>query len=940
MVIRARYILLLLFCQVCLSLVGQEYYVNTRDIGVKQGLSHYKVLSFYPEKEGMWIGTEDGLNFYDGYNWKYWTQDKGQLESKAVNFIQKDQDNTLWLFNTQRIDKRKFIQSIDLLMADRDSVISFKQQFGNQVPFQISAVENFFEDQTQRLYFFANDQLWRYTPTSLFKKIHLPQGFEPFTIFPDGTYVGRMKDKLVTVSSQGVLLYTSNYTLNDNLYSIVGNQHQFWFYQDSSPGQRFERSADGSYQSTLFPLQKEGYEIFSFLYFDAKQNHVWVNKGEYTYLYDTNGNQLYQHEYASRVALSDENGNLWLGKFEASILRLQTKKFKTYLQKDQKTKGFNDMYQCRGILEKQGKLYVNTYKGLNVIDLETEEVLPSPPEIGVNFGILNDRNNQIWMAYRHLFQLDESDIQIANTFKIPKPSLKIWSLFEDREDRIWMGDIGLSYLDEGKIKHFEKYNDFEELAQGLILFFYKDKNGVIWIGSNKGLFQLDLKKGIIAGYGKHKKGAFHLPTNKFQHMYQDAQGIFWLTTEDVGLLRWNKATGDLQQFDKSFGMPSSNIYSVYEDDFGYLWLSTFDGIVRFQKDAKSISIYNEEDGISGSEFNRISHHQAADGTLYFGGQNGVTSFHPKDFLNEKSNKKEFELAVKYTTAFGLKTFRDTASEHASINLTHLGPAIRVIDLEIACSDIFWTDKVDLHYTLEHLNKSQKVTNTSRENISTNNHVELFGMNPGRYQLYIKAVQKNGKQLGETIVVPIRIARPILHQPFFWLLISLAAGLGFWGFMVFRTARLRKRQAELETLVKERALQILEDQKTIQTQAKQIEVMKDQLNRKDELWLEQFQSIINERLDDPDLYLPDIIDEMDISRSIFYEKVKMFTKMTPNQYIQELRLNKAKAILDEGQLKTVKEVAYAIGMKRPSYFSKLFKERFGILPSTYFRDHKN
>ena len=108
----------------------------------------------------------------------------------------------------------------------------------------------------------------------------------------------------------------------------------------------------------------------------------------------------------------------------------------------------------------------------------------------------------------------------------------------------------------------------------------------------------------------------------------------------------------------------------------------------------------------------------------------------------------------------------------------------------------------------------------------------------------------------------------------------------------------------------------------------------------EVWLEQFQAIIDERLPDANLGLPSIIDDMDISRSVFYEKVKSLTNMTPNQYIQELRLAKAKEMLDKGDVKTVKEVAHSVGINRPSYFSKLLKERFGILPSTYFRDHKN
>ena len=117
-------------------------------------------------------------------------------------------------------------------------------------------------------------------------------------------------------------------------------------------------------------------------------------------------------------------------------------------------------------------------------------------------------------------------------------------------------------------------------------------------------------------------------------------------------------------------------------------------------------------------------------------------------------------------------------------------------------------------------------------------------------------------------------------------------------------------------------------------------MREELNRKDQLWLEQFQTIVNERLDDPNLDLPTVMNDMDIGRSVFYEKVKALTNMTPNQYIQELRLNKAKDILEGGKVKTVKEVTFSVGMNHPNYFSKLFKERFGISPSNYFRDKKN
>ncbi|MFK8009410.1 MAG: helix-turn-helix domain-containing protein [Saprospiraceae bacterium] len=433
---------------------------------------------------------------------------------------------------------------------------------------------------------------------------------------------------------------------------------------------------------------------------------------------------------------------------------------------------------------------------------------------------------------------------------------------------------------------------------------------------------------------------FHLPSTKFQHMHQDAQGVFWLATEDAGLIRWNKATGEVDQFNKSHGFLTNNIYSVFEDDFENLWLSSFNGIIRFQKESKNFTIFNEEDGISDNEFNRISHFQSEDGQIYFGTQNGITSFHPKDFQTKEALKDEFKLALNHTSIFGLNATKDQMADGSQIDLMNLGSGIRVIDFEITSPNMFWTDKIDLYYTLTPIGEYKKVLPAYKEKISSDNHVELFGMHPGTYELKVKALQKNGKQLGETMIIPMKIRKPIFHTATFWIFVFLGTVLSIWGLIRLRTMHLKRKQEELEKLVKERTEQIFNDQKIIQTQTEQIEAMKERLDRKDELWIEQFQMIVNKRLNDPDLYLPDIIDEMKISRSIFYEKVKSLTQMTPNQYIQELRLNKAKEMLEVGNVKTVKEVAFSIGMKRPSYFSKLYKERFGILPSAYFNSHKN
>ncbi len=907
---------------------------------MEEGLSHYKVNSFYPENDGMWIATADGLNFFDGYNWKYWKKELGHLEHKSVEFLQKDQNNHLWLFNAQETGEKFNVQSIYVLNPKSGIVQSFEKKFGNSAPFQPTAILNFFEDSQQRLYFFVNHQLWRFSRENLFELVKIPQGFEPHSVFSDGTFAGSLENQFVLVSPKGETTYVSDYQINNRDYHVLGNRQNFLVWKEGAPCLQFKLQTNNGYEQTLFPIQRKGALNYSLIHFDEQSHHYWLYAEPYLSMLDTDGNILNQNEIMPRTACIDGNGNLWIGKFGITILRPVKKQFERYLYQDQQIQEVEDLHRCRGIIKKNENLYISTYNGTRIIDLKNGNYKSFPDKIDFGFVMLKDRNQQLWGAKRKVRQLDQFDKDIINTFTNKNYQPRIWSMFEDIEGQIWIGGRGLYFIENGEIKSFEQYNDFPGLEYAIVLFFYQDRSGVIWIGSDDGLYQLDTKKGIIAGYGLNRKGNFFLPTNKFQHMYQDAQGYYWLATEDSGLLRWDKVRKEIEQFNKIHGFLSNNIYSVYEDNFGYLWLSSFNGLIRFEKESKSITIYNEEDGISANEFNRISHHQAADGHLFFGGQNGVIGFHPKDFLHSKSNHEELELAIKHVSIFGLKELRDTLPNGSKIDLMDLDPGARVIDLEMEISDMFWTNKTDLHYTLQQLDKNGNTLHISKENVSTDNHIELFGMTPGNYHLEVKVIKKNGKQLGKSIHIPLKIAVPFFHTRSFWILTVVVLGLSFWAFLKFRTTHLRKRKVELEILVTERTNQILKNQKTISSQAEQIAKMRDQLNHRDQLWLEQFKSIINERLEDPNLDLPSVMDDMDIGRSVFYEKVKTLTNMTPNQYIQELRLDKAKAILEEGNVKTVKEVSYSVGMNHPNYFSKLFKERFGISPSTYFRDQKN
>lgn len=105
------------------------------------------------------------------------------------------------------------------------------------------------------------------------------------------------------------------------------------------------------------------------------------------------------------------------------------------------------------------------------------------------------------------------------------------------------------------------------------------------------------------------------------------------------------------------------------------------------------------------------------------------------------------------------------------------------------------------------------------------------------------------------------------------------------------------------------------------------------NEQDSLFVKRLDSIVYSRLGEQDLSVDKVAGLLHLGRTIFYKKVRGTTGYTPNEYIRVIRLRKAAEQLKEGE-KNVSEVAYAVGFDNPYYFSKCFKEQFGMPPSQY------
>lgn len=101
---------------------------------------------------------------------------------------------------------------------------------------------------------------------------------------------------------------------------------------------------------------------------------------------------------------------------------------------------------------------------------------------------------------------------------------------------------------------------------------------------------------------------------------------------------------------------------------------------------------------------------------------------------------------------------------------------------------------------------------------------------------------------------------------------------------------------------------------------------------DDNWISKVEDHYQRCLSNGNLKVKSIANHFSISERQFHRKIKQYTALTPNRYLQEMRLQKAKNMLLHSKSITVKEVGYAIGFHNSRYFSNLFMKRFGIRPS--------
>ncbi|MEN0048457.1 MAG: ATP-binding protein [Bacteroidota bacterium] len=809
-----------LFCTV-FSLAQSSYHLNLKHFGTEEGLSHRQVNCIHQDREGfIWVGTTYGLNRFNGYDFEWWTKEINGLTSNRIKNIIEDAEGYLWLIDQGSIKNvyAERMTSIDFLHSQTLEIQTWEEKFGAALPFSLERiyadVRTIGDDQT--LYFGTGEgaHLISYHPQNGLQIFPIEdfQDFFPVAFTSAQTIWGIGDERtIIEVDTQGNILHQFPQKHPVLVRHIFMKEEALYFQLAPSQTKasyhvigRDRKQVEIDIQDFLttenrFSSEVHPYDILRYysgnqlLWASNPPHQLLVQKDDYAFNILEEFPELKEGTALGRRKIYvDRERRIWLsGEFGLYQLKIEAQKFQRLLQSEEQANNI----PTRGILQIGDTLLIGTDRsGLRIITPNDELVLQLPVDkIGqrTSFVSLKDHQNQLWGATDKLVKIDLKKQQFS-TIENQEDRPVIWALHEDHQDRIWIGRIGLDYYDprDSLIRPFQQYNEFEALANSRIIDFIPRKDGLIWLCTNTGLYELDIEKGITARYWTGGEGVFYLPNDDIRHIYEDEEGTYWIATGGSGLLRWNMEKIELQQFTRAHGLGNNFIYAIYEDGYNNLWMSSDQGIIRFNKTSHQSTTYLERDGITDNEFNRISHFQGADGRIYFGGLNGVTTFLPKDFFDLYSEDLKAPLKITKFEQFDGQQNKllDKTGDLATSKHIVIYPNDRFFRLEFTLLSYEDASQVQYAYQIEGLDEDW--------NYQKERSLRFSQLPYGKHLLKIKGQAASGQWSEEELHVNIEVLKPIHLRTWFIALAALLTLLLLFGiYRFYLTRQLAKSEAE-------------------------------------------------------------------------------------------------------------------------------------------------
>ena len=821
---------------------GQTRPIRFDQVSIEEGLSQISVSCILQDRLGfIWLGTQDGLNRYDGYQFVTYKHDPKKPASLPVSSIVtmlEGDSGDLWI-GTEGGGLARWHRANNAFTSYRYDPDDSASLSGNHV-------RSIHRDRGGSLWVGTYDSgLNRLDPaTGTFEHFrHLPS--DPGSLSSDGIsalisdrlgnlWIGT-RDGGLNVLASGTETFiryrhdpSNPASLNDDrVLSLLEDRLGNLWIGTFSGLQRMDRAKGQFVRFAHDPDDPSSLsDNTARVLFEDLGSRLWIGTDDGLNLFDPKAGRFarYQHVPADPNSLSsdrvtsmtqDKSGVLWVGTAAggANTWQPATWSFAHYRRDPAAASRTLSANTVLALSEDHaGNLWIGTLGGgLNRLDRAAAEYRhfghdpedPSSLSDDHIMALLHDRRGRLWIGTQTggLNRYDAATGAFRRYRYDPSrpESLGangVMTLLEDRQGDLWIGTFGggLNRLssDDPEAPEFERFrHDAEDptsLSNDRVGCLAEDQDGGLWAGTRGGgLNRLDRKTGRFLRLRHDPERSDSLSQHRVSTLHVDPAGTLWVGTHGGGLLKLvsRDGGGSFAVYSERDGLANHIVSGILSEGSDALWLATNRGLSRFDLATETFKNYDPSHGLQSNEFNLGAAYQSAGGEMFFGGVNGFNAFYPN--------------AIERTS---------TPPPVVLTSLLKFGkPAVLgrpLQELEQVTFDhkdhVFSFEFAALDYTAPHRNRYayrlEGLTEGWRDWIDLGGHrrVSFNNLDPGSYVLRVKAANHDGIWNEGGVSLAITVEPPPWRSAWAYTLYAVAIG----GVALFaaraRRQRLRRRRA--------------------------------------------------------------------------------------------------------------------------------------------------
>jgi ligand-binding sensor domain-containing protein/signal transduction histidine kinase/DNA-binding response OmpR family regulator len=723
---------------------GYQFEVYRPD-ETSRSISHASVLSLAEDEHGLWVGTANGLNYYDARREAFTTHfydssDNQSLQESRINSLLVDHQQRVWIGTAQGVKvydpvRKKFSQFP--LPEGEPAVQSLLEDHRHHL--WVGTAQGLFEyDQHRRLLH------WYHHDPSQAHSLSDSHVFKVFEDAQQSIWVGTRSGGLNQLEPGGTFRHFRHTAQegaisNDRIKDIATDQAGKLWVATFEGLNRYDY-ATGTFEVFSQDLSRPDglthFHVWS-LYHDP-QGVLWI--GTYAggiNVYSPFNQRFHYRNPAGAVAerpigkigpMVEDGDNIWIASEGGGLI--------AYHRRQQQYQFF---------------------------PLPSDEVFA--PQNNIIKALMKDRNGRLWIGTHdegiHLF--DPETRQFVGRYQHqPHDRTSLSSniinvIYEDQAGYVWIGTHNPGTLNrfDPDTKTFQSVSyrdDSDSLVNVYDVKAIAEHQGKLYFGTGGyGMFTYDQEQQRFARYTRHT--AQHaLPSNWIQALFHDRRGDLWIGT-DRGALRWSTADS-VQHYTTQNGLPSNNIGSFEESASGFLWMGTLAGVARLDRQQNTIRSYSYVDGFPINELNQHASLRTSDGLLFWGGDNGFVFFDPHQMVNNEyvpkvvlSDLQVFNQSVAVGDESELLDQPISQSQQITLNYRR-----NVFTINFFSTNLISPEENQYAFRLDGLEEDWNEVGPRRSATYTN-------LAPGAYTFLVKTANNDGVWSAEPTALQINVLPP-------------------------------------------------------------------------------------------------------------------------------------------------------------------------------------